>query len=79
MAYLGCCRGPAVGTGAGLKNPERSRRRTLSTHRLGAFSDGVLAIAITPLVLDITVRPPGGLADVLRDGRGQPGPDPDRA
>lgn len=47
--------------------PERSRRRTLSTRRLEAFSDGVLAIAITLLVLDITVRPPGGLADVLRE------------
>lgn len=52
---------------AGAEKPERSRRRTLSTRRLEAFSDGVLAIAITLLVLDITVRPPGGLADVLRE------------
>lgn len=67
MVYPGCCRGLAGGTGAGVENPERSRRRTLSTCRLEAFSDGVLAIAITLLVLDITVRPPGGLADVLRE------------
>lgn len=52
---------------AGAEKPERSRRRTLSTRRLEAFSDGVLAIVITLLVLDITVRPPGGLADVLRE------------
>src|SRR5690242_21868659 len=55
------------GAVAGAEKPERSRRRTLSTGRLEAFSDGVLAIAITLLVLDITVRPPGGLADVLRE------------
>jgi len=52
---------------AGAEKPERSRRRTLSTGRLEAFSDGVLAIAITLLVLDISVQPPGGLADVLSE------------
>ena len=65
---------PACGRGlageervAEAEKPERSRRRTLGKGRLEAFSDGVLAIAITLLVLNITVRPPGGLADVLRE------------
>ena len=34
-------------------------RRSLGTDRLTAFSDGVLAIAATLLVLDIAVQPPG--------------------
>src|SRR5580700_9449437 len=36
-------------------------RRSLGTDRLAAFSDGVLAIAATLLVLDIVVQPPGTL------------------
>jgi len=36
-------------------------RRSLSTDRLAAFSDGVLAIAATLLVLEIVVQPPGTL------------------
>jgi uncharacterized membrane protein len=42
----------------------------VSTSRLEAFSDGVLAVAITLLVLDIKVPPPGGgqrLGDALLD------------
>lgn len=53
---------------AEAEKPEHSRRRrTLSTGRLEAFSDGVLAIAITLLVLDITVKPPAGLHQVLHE------------
>jgi uncharacterized membrane protein len=40
-------------------------RRYLGTDRLAAFSDGVFAIAATLLVLDIAVRPPGALHQVL--------------
>ena len=32
---------------------------TLGKARMEAFSDGVLAIAITLLVLDVAIRPPG--------------------
>ena len=40
-------------------------RRSLGTDRLVAFSDGVLAIAATLLVLDIAVQPPATLQQVL--------------
>ena len=40
-------------------------RRFLGTDRLAAFSDGVFSIAATLLVLDIAVRPPGTLHQVL--------------
>ena len=43
-------------------DPETPRgRHTLGTERLAAFSDGVLAIAATLLVLDLVVHPPGTL------------------
>ena len=39
--------------------------RSLGTDRLTAFSDGIFSIAATLLVLDIAVRPPGTLHQVL--------------
>jgi uncharacterized membrane protein len=49
----------------------QTTRGTLSKTRMEAFSDGVLAIAVTLLVLDLAIRPPGGpLEQFLRDWPG---------
>jgi len=44
----------------GEENPSPA---LLPTARMELFSDGVLAIAITLLVLDVPLRPPGSPAD----------------
>ena len=43
-----------------MSSNETSRqRRTMDKGRMEGFSDGVLAFAITLLVVDIALRPPG--------------------
>jgi uncharacterized membrane protein len=51
--------GPSAGNVLVMSGPRG--RLSLSTDRLAAFSDGVLAIAATLLVLEIAVHPPGTL------------------
>jgi uncharacterized membrane protein len=58
--------GHGYGAGNDLPSPEPGRRRLSDSARVEAFSDGVLAIVITLLVLDL--RAPTGhmLTDLLR-------------
>src|SRR5437763_11934927 len=44
------------------------KRRTLSKARMEAFSDGVFAIAITLLVLDLALKPPGSALHQFLEG-----------
>ena len=52
----------------GLGPPPARQAPSSTTRRLEAFSDGVIAIVITLLVLEISVphAPPGKLLDALR-------------
>ena len=47
---------------------EAPESQTLGKGRMEAFSDGVLAIAITLLVLDVAIRPPGSPAEQFLRG-----------
>jgi uncharacterized membrane protein len=47
---------------------ELTTNPTLGKGRMEAFSDGVLAIAITLLVLDVAIRPPGSPTDEFLRG-----------
>jgi hypothetical protein len=62
------CQGRREGDSAVPADPDSPRgRRFLSKDRMEGFSDGVFGFAITLLVLDIALRPPGSaLQQVLR-------------
>jgi len=68
----------ACGASANYSGPNRNggragEPRKVTTNRLEAFSDGVLAVAITLLVLNIAVPPAGRHGDLARElGRNWP-------